>query len=75
VVKTELRSGFGARAELTTTTFGLDPVLKIHVPLEMKDEVPRGNDDFIGTAKYSKFRRFEVRTESAVDVPDPSKPR
>ena len=73
VVKTELRSGFGARAELTTTTFGLDPVLNIHVPLEMKDEVPRGNDDFTGTAKYSNFRRFEVRTEAEVQVPDPSR--
>ena len=73
VVKTELRSGFGARAELTTTTFGLDPALKIHVPLEMKDEVPRGNDDFTGTAKYSNFRRFEVRTEAEVQVPDPSR--
>jgi hypothetical protein len=71
VVKTELRSGFGARAEITTTTFGLDPVLKIRVPLEMKDEVPRGSDDFIGTATYANFRRFEVRTEAEVQVPDP----
>ena len=73
VVKTELRSGFGARAEITTTTFGVDPVLEIHVPLEMKDEIPRGNDDFIGTATYSNFRRFEVRTEAEVQVPDPSR--
>jgi hypothetical protein len=73
VVKTELRAGFGARAELTTTTFGLDPVLKIRVPLEMKDEVPRGRDDYIGTAKYSNFRRFEVRTEAEVQVPDPAR--
>jgi hypothetical protein len=71
VVKTELRSGFGARAEITTTTFGVDPVLNIHVPLEMKDEIPRGNDDFIGTAKYSNFRRFEVRTEADVQMPNP----
>jgi len=72
VVKTELRSGFGARAEVTTTTFGLDPVLKIRVPLGMKDEVPRGSDDFIGTATYSNFRRFQVRTEAEVQVPDPT---
>ena len=71
VVKTELRSGFGARAEITTTTFGVDPVLEIHVPLEMKDEIPRGNDDFIGTARYSNFRRFVVRTEADVQVPEP----
>ena len=72
VVKTELRSGFGARAEITTTTFGVDPVLNIRVPLEMKDEMPRGSDDFIGTATYSNFRRFEVRTEAEVQVPDPN---
>ena len=75
IYKTELQSGFGGRAEITTTTFAPDPGLNLRVPVEMRDEVPRGSDDFIGTAKYSKFRRFEVRTESAVDVPDPSKPR
>jgi hypothetical protein len=73
IVKTELRSGFGARAEVTTTTFGLDPALKIRVPLEMRDEIPRGSDDFIGTAKYSNFRRFDVRTEAEVQVPDPER--
>ena len=72
VLKTELREGFGARALVTTTTFGVDPVLKIRVPLEMRDEVPRGSDEFIGTAKYSNFRRFEVKAESVVNVPDPS---
>jgi hypothetical protein len=75
VLKTELREGFGARALVTTTTFGVDPVLKIHVPLEMRDEVPRGNNDFIGTAKYSNFRRFEVNAESVVNVPDPANSR
>jgi hypothetical protein len=39
----------------------------------MKDEVPRGNDDFIGIAKYSNFRRFEVRTEAEVNLPPPTK--
>jgi hypothetical protein len=75
VFKTELREGFGARALVTTTTFGIDPALKIHVPVEMRDEVPRPNDEFIGTATYSQFRRFEVKTESVVDVPDPTSPR
>jgi hypothetical protein len=69
VFKTELRSGFGARAEVTTTTFGPDPVLKVLVPVTMRDEIPRGSDDFIGTATYSNFRRFDVKTESVVDVP------
>lgn len=75
VFKTELRSGFGARAQTTTTTFGPDPVLKIRVPVEMRDDVPRGGDDFIGIAKYSNVRRFEVTTESVVTVPDPSTPQ
>lgn len=70
VFKTELRSGFGARAQVTTTTFSPDPVLKIRVPSEMRDEVPRGGDDFIGVATYSNVRRFEVTTESVVTVPD-----
>lgn len=73
VVKTELRVGFGGNAQVTTTTFGVDPGLAIPVPIEMRDEVPRGRDDFIGTARYSNFRRFEVRTESVIDVP-PAKP-
>ena len=72
-MKTELRSGFGARSEITTTTFGMDATLQMPVPLEMRDELPRGRDEFIGVAKYSKFRRFEVRSEAIVDVP-PSKP-
>jgi hypothetical protein len=73
VVKTELRSGFGVRSEITTTTFSMDPVLQMPVPIEMRDEVPRGRDDFIGVAKYSKFRRFTVRTDEAVDIP-PAQP-
>ena len=71
VVKTELRSGFGVRSEITTTTFAMDPTLQMPVPAEMRDEMPRGRDDFIGVAKYSKFRRFTVRTDEAVDVPAP----
>jgi hypothetical protein len=71
VVKTELRSGFGSRSEITTTTFGMDPTLQMPVPLEMRDELPRGRDEFIGVARYSKFRRFEVRSEAVVDVPPP----
>ena len=75
VLKTELREGFGARALVTTTTFGVDPMLKIRVPVEMRDEVPRGRNEFIGTAKYSNFRRFDVRTESVVTEPEPPSPQ
>lgn len=72
VVKTELREGFGGNAQITTTTFGVDPGLAIPVPIEMRDEVPRRRDEFIGTARYSNFRRFEVRTEAVIDVPPPT---
>ena len=75
IFKTELRSGFGARAQTTTTTFSPDPVLKIRVPAEMRDDVPRGGDDFIGVATYSNVRRFEVTTESVVAVPEPLTPQ
>ena len=51
-------------------TFGPAPVLTIRMPSEMRDEVPRNGDDFIGVAKYSKMRRFEVTIEFVVTVPD-----
>jgi hypothetical protein len=76
VLKTEVRAGFGARAEITTTTFGVDPVLRIRVPIDMRDEMPRGtNDEFIGTAKYTNIRRFDVKTDAVVDVPVDPNPR
>ncbi len=70
VVKTELRVGLGANIRFTTTTFGLDPGLRIDVPLEMRDTVPTGADDeFQGLARYRNFRRFQVRAEQDVDLP------
>ena len=69
VVRTELRSGAGR--EMTTTTFAIDRELRIRVPVEMEDEI--GN--FRGRATYSNFRRFSVRTESAIDAPNSTTPR
>lgn len=69
VVKTELDF-----QRLTTTTFKWDPRFRIHVPAEMQDEHPSGrsrNGTVLGTATYGNFRRFEVRTESAVAAPNP----
>jgi hypothetical protein len=66
VVKTQLRVG-PAGSETTTTTFALDPRLQIRVPVEMRDET----GGFIGSAAYSNFRRFSVRTESVVEEPAP----
>jgi hypothetical protein len=67
VVKTELSSD-----RLSTTTFRWDPGFGIHVPAELKDENPFGSTDtMLGTATYGDFRRFQVRTETAVAEPNP----
>ena len=75
VLKTEWWIGFGPRAQVTTTTFALDPTLGVRVPVEMRDVMPIGNNEFIGTAKYSNVRRFQVRTESTVGAAPPANPR
>ena len=73
VVKTELRTGIGAAARFTTTTFAFDQALRIDVPVEMHDAMPLAmNDEFLGTARYSNFRRFQVRTDQDIDVPPPT---
>jgi hypothetical protein len=58
-------------SERTTTTFEADRELRIRVPVRMEDEV--GN--FRGSATYSNFRRFNVRTESTLDAPASTIPR
>jgi hypothetical protein len=74
VVKTELRVGAGAAVRFTTTTFAFDPTLRIDVPLEMRDQMPtRNNDEFEGVARYSNFRRFQVRAEQEVELPPPTR--
>jgi len=63
LVRTQLR---GVANETTTTTFAVDRELRIRVPVAMEDEI--GN--FRGSATYSNFRRFNVRTESTLDAPN-----
>lgn len=58
-------------SERTTTTFDVDRELRIRVPVRMDDEV----GDFRGSATYGNFRRFNVRTESAIDAPVSTTPR
>jgi hypothetical protein len=70
VVRTQQRID-GARNERTTTTFEVDRELRIRVPVGMEDEF--GN--FRGSATYSNFRRFNVRTESTLDAPASTTPR
>ena len=70
VVKTELTAGSGSNVRVTTTEFGFNPALRIDVPARLRDEMPvSSNDEFMGTAEYSNFRRFQVRAEQEIDVP------
>lgn len=42
----------------------------IRVPIEMRDSVPlRSDDEFMGRVTYSRFRRFQVQVQEAIDVP------
>jgi hypothetical protein len=70
VAKTELRTGIGSAVRFTTTTFGVDPVLRVLVPIEMRDAVPvSADDEFLGVAKYGNFRRFQVEAAQEVELP------
>ena len=80
VVKTELREGRAPRTALLTTTFGVDPVLGIDVPLEMRDlyvvsatgsSALAMGDEYVGVAKYTRFRRFKVHVAETIDTPSP----
>ena len=70
VIRTELTAGSGSNVRVTTTEFGFNPALGIDVPVRLRDEMPvSGPDDFIGTAEYANFRRFQVRAEEEINVP------
>ena len=80
VVKTELRAGKAPSTALLTTTFGIDPVLGIDVPLEMRDlylvsatgsSAQATGDEYVGVAKYTRFRRFKVHVAETIDTPSP----
>lgn len=70
VVKTELKTGVGSAMRLTSTTFVVDPTLKIRVPDEMRDFVPMTmNDEYLGVARYANFRRFQIQSAQQIDLP------
>jgi hypothetical protein len=70
VIRTELTAGSGSNVRVTTTEFGFNAALRIDVPLRLRDEMPvSGPDEFIGTAEYANFRRFQVRAEEEIKVP------
>jgi len=66
VVKTELQVGGQVAPIRVTTLFMFDEDLGINVPTTMEDWYPQGTGEFRGKATYGKFRRFEVKTQEAI---------
>ncbi len=61
IVRTELLLGTGAEI---VTVFQFDDGLQMDVPVEMRDTYFLPNHNVLsGVATYSRFRRFDVRTE------------
>jgi hypothetical protein len=63
VVKTELEAGSPQQPLRITTRFAADSRLGIDVPTEMHYTAPGRGRDEQGVARYSNFRRFQVRTQ------------
>jgi hypothetical protein len=66
VLKTELKVGVGAFPIQIVTTFAADLAIGVHVPVEMQEYYPQRNGSVSGTARYSRYRRFVVRTDETV---------
>jgi hypothetical protein len=75
IVRTEIHIGVAgryARTIILTTTFKKDEALDAYVPATMQEGYTlRDAAGVKGTAFYSRFRRFTVRTSEAVEVPRP----
>jgi hypothetical protein len=75
IVRTELHIGVAgryARTVILTTTFKMDEALGAYVPATMQEGFTlRDASGVKGTAYYSRFRRFAVRTRETIDVPKP----
>jgi hypothetical protein len=68
VLKTELLvDDVGLRASITTT-FRIDATLGVAIPAQMDEVYWRltGSARILGTATYSNFRRFDVKTETII---------
>ena len=64
IVRTDLRIDALPGPSISRTTFRYDEVLQVGVPVEMKTTWRRSASVVvIGTAKYSNFRQFVVRTD------------
>ncbi|HZI80871.1 MAG TPA: hypothetical protein VFD69_15225 [Vicinamibacterales bacterium] len=67
VVRTRLQAGPWRTPPEIVTTYRHQPELGIDVPAEMRDWYPDGNrGDVRGVATYGRFRRFQVKTEEAI---------
>ena len=75
IVRTELHLGIASRLSRTvvlTTAFKRDDALQIDVPATMAEGFMLGSNAGVsGTAYYTRFRRFSVRTTEAIDVSKP----
>jgi hypothetical protein len=63
VLQTELEVRDGRKITKLVTTFATDKRLRVMVPIEMRTENPDA------TARYTNFRRFEVKTEERLQTP------
>lgn len=73
VFRTQLQFGSDENALTVTTVFGFDEALRIEVPLEMHESFRASGRLVQGLAKYSRFRRFGVRTNEDIDTPAPER--
>ena len=73
VFRTELQMGSEEMPVTVTTAFGVDATLRIDVPIEMRESVAAPDGPARGVARYSRFRRFGVRTNEKIDTPDPGR--
>ena len=75
IVRTELHIGVAGRLTRTvvlTTAFKKDDGLQIDVPATMVDGYTlRDSANVRGTAYYTRFRRFTVRTKESIGTPTP----
>lgn len=67
VFRTELHVDDGELRATITTDYRFDPSFGLHMPAEMRERYDQPRYPPIsGTASYSHFRRFEVKTEETI---------
>ena len=71
IVRTEFQIGeLKAQGVVLSTAFKRDETLGIHVPVTMQvDHMLKTGSSTRGTAYYTRFRRFTVRTSESIDTP------